>query len=316
MRFLLMLAIVISTLYAVNFQLPSQQYIASGGVVDMAVENHRLYCATGTGSVDIFDLQSAKLVEKITVGKITDFMGDIIDSKVYSVDVLEGKVVLLSQGAKGFRRVHIYENGKLDEVISVDEKLYISKVAFLESDKLLFGMLSSEIIAYDLGMQKMIYREQVSSSKFSDFALNETKSEVVTADESGDLKIHSTRDGRWLKTLAGQNLDNVFQVDYKNGMIATAGQDRRVVVYDTKAGTSYYKTAPFLIYGVGLSPSGSLVAYASDEQNNVTVFNTATQSTLGYYGGNKMTLSKILFINEKEFLVSSDDNTVNRYKIK
>ncbi len=316
MRLLLILAIAISSLYAVNFQLPSQQYVASGGVVDLAVENHRLYCATGTGGVDVFDLQSAKLVEKITVGKITDFMGDIIDSKVYSVDVLEGKVVLLSQGAKGFRRVHIYENGKLDEVISVDEKLYISKVAFLGRGRLLLGMLSSEIIVYDLGTQKMIYRKQVSSSKFSDFALNESKSEVVIADESGDLKIHSTREGTLLKTLSGQNLDNVFQVDYKHGMIATAGQDRRVVVYNTRTNTAYYKTAPFLIYSVGLSPSGTFVAYASDEQNNVTVFKTATQSTVGYYGGNKMTLSKILFINEKEFLVSSDDNTVNRYKIK
>lgn len=316
MRLFLLLAIVFSSLYGVTFQPPIQQYVASGAVVDLAVEDNTLYSATDSGSVDLFDLKSAKRIEKITVGKITDFMGDEIDSKVYSVDVLEGKVLLLSQGVKGFRRVHIYENGKLDEVISVDERLYIAKAAFLDSDRVLLGMLSNEIIAYDLRTKKMFYRNQVSGSKFSDFALNEKKSEVVIADESGDLKIHSTVDGTLLKTLRGQNLDNVFKVDYKNGLIATAGQDRRVVVYDTMADTAYYKTAPFLIYSVGLSPSGAFVAYASDEQNNVTVFNSATQGTVGYYGGNKMTLSKILFINEKEFLVSSDDKTINRYKIK
>lgn len=316
MRVFLILAMVINTLYAVNFQPPLQQYAASGAVVDMAVEGQTLYSATAAGSVDLFDLKSAKRIGQITVGKITDFMGDSIDSKVYSVDVLEGKVLLLSQGAKGFRRVHIYENGKLDEVIAADERLYIAKAAFLDSDRVLLGMLSNEIIAYDLRTKKMFYRQQVSGSKFSDFALNEKKSEVVIADESGDLKVHSTADGTLLNTLSGQNLDNVFRVDYKNGLIATAGQDRRVVVYNTKADTAYYKTAPFLIYSVGLSPSGDFVAYASDEQNNVTVFNSATQGTLGHYGGNKMTLSKILFINEKEFLVSSDDKTINRYKIK
>jgi hypothetical protein len=72
----------------------------------------------------------------------------------------------------------------------------------------------------------------------------------------------------------------------------------------------------FLIYSAGLSPSAKLAGYSSDENNNVTVFNTSTQSILGVFGGNKMTLTNILFINEEEFLVSSDDNTINLYKIK
>jgi hypothetical protein len=264
----------------------------------------------------LFYLKSETIVKNITVSKNTYFMDDFLDSKVYSVDVLDGAVVLLSQGEKGFRRVHTYKDGKLVEVISIKDQLYIAKVVFLDSKTLLLGLLSNEIIAYDIATKKMNFREQVSFSKFSNFALNEKKSEVVVADESGDLKIHNTKDGKLIKTLAGQNLDNVFQVDYKNGIIATAGQDRRVVVYNTTFNSAYYKTAPFLIYGVGLSPSGKLVAYASDEQNNVTVFKTSGKSTVGHYSGNKMTLSKIIFINEKEFLVSSDDKTINLYKIK
>ena len=316
MKILLIMTVLISSIFAGSFQQPSKMYNSSGAVVDMVVADQKLYVATGASSVDVFDLKSAKIVKKITVGKITDFMGDAIDSKVYSVDVLDGAVVLLSQGEKGFRRVQIYKDGKLAEVISIKDQLYIAKVAFLDSKTLLLGLLSNEIIAYDIATKKMNYREQVSFSKFSNFALNEQKSEVVVADESGDLKIHSTKDGKLIKTLEGQNLDNVFQVDYKNGIIATAGQDRRVVIYNTTFNSAYYKTAPFLIYGVGLSPSGKLVAYASDEQNNVTVFKTSSKSTVGHYGGNKMTLSKIIFVNEKEFLVSSDDKTINLYNIK
>jgi hypothetical protein len=243
MKIVMMMTLLIGSIFAASFQPPSKMYNASGAVVDMVVADQKLYAATDASSVDVFDLKSAKIVKKITVSKITDFMDDI-------------------------------------------------------------------------ATKKMNFREQVSFSKFSNFALNEKKSEVVVADESGDLKIHNTKDGKLIKTLAGQNLDNVFQVDYKNGIIATAGQDRRVVVYNTTFNSAYYKTAPFLIYGVGLSPSGKLVAYASDEQNNVTVFKTSGKSTVGHYSGNKMTLSKIIFINEKEFLVSSDDKTINLYKIK
>ena len=144
-------------------------------------------------------------------------------------------------------------------------------------------------------------RIQVSQSKFSDFALNESKTEIIIADESGNLSVHNTKDGSFIKEFSGQNLDNVFQVDTKNGVIITAGQDRRAVVYNTKYKSSYYKIAPFLIYSVGLSPSGKIAGFASDENNNVTVFNTSTKSSLGVYGGNKMTLTNILFINEKDF---------------
>ena len=272
MKIILIMTVFISSIFAASFQQPSKLYKASGAVVDMVVADKKLYAATDASSVDVFDLKSAKLLKKIQVSKITDFMDDIIDSKVYSVDVLDDTVVLLSQGEKGFRRVHTYTDGKLVEVISIKDQLYIAKVAFLDSNTLLLGLLSNEIIAYDIATKKMNFREQVSFSKFSSFVMNEKKSEVVVADESGDLKIHNTKDGQLLKTLAGKNLDNVFQVDYKNGIIATAGQDRRCVIYDTTFNSAYYKTASFLIYGVGLSPSGKLVAFASDEQNNVTVF--------------------------------------------
>ncbi len=243
-------------------------------------------------------------------------MGDIIDSKVYSVDVIKDKVLLLSQAKEGARRVHIYTNDSLNLIIPYSEKLLIAKAKFLDENTILLALLGSELISYDVKNKKINYRTQVSQSKFSNFALNETKTQVVVADESGDLKIYNTKDGVFVKKLSGQNLDNVFQVDYKNSIIATAGQDRKVVIYDTKSNSAYYKMGSFLIYSAGLSPSAKLAGYSSDENNNVTVFNTSTQSILGVFGGNKMTLTNILFINEEEFLVSSDDNTINLYKIK
>lgn len=40
--------------------------------------------------------------------KIKDFLGDVIDSKIYSVDVLE-KYLILSQGEQGGRNLDIYK---------------------------------------------------------------------------------------------------------------------------------------------------------------------------------------------------------------
>lgn len=316
MKIIFILLIFISTLFSKNIQEPVATFIASGSVTDLIYKDNKLYSATDASSVDIFDATTQNLIQKITVSQILDFMGDTIDSKIYSIDLINNKLLILSQAQKGARRVHIFENGKLTLIIPYTEKLFIAKARFIDDNTILLGLLSNEIISYDIKNKKQNYRTSISQSKFSNFALNEEKNEVVIADESGDLKIHKTKDASFIKELSGENLDNVFQVDTKNGIIATAGQDRRIVIYASKFNSAYYKTADFLIYSVGLSPSGKRVAYASDENNNITVFNTITKSELGVYGGNKMTLSNIIFINENEFFASSDDKTINLYKIK
>jgi len=316
MRKFLFLLILVSSLYSAQINSPIKKFISSGAVTDIVYSDNKLYSATDASCVDIFDVAKNKIIKQIKVSQITDFMGDIIDSKVYSVDKIDEKILILSQAQKGARRVHIYESGVTKLVLPYTEKLFIAKAKFLDKNTIILGLLSNEIISYDINKQKQNYRIQVSQSKFSNFVLNEDKTEIIIADESGDLKVHSTKNGRFIKEFTGQNLDNVFQVDTKNGVIITAGQDRRAVVYNTQYNSSYYKHAKFLIYSVGLSPSGKIAGFASDENNNVTVFNTSTKSMLGIYGENKMTLTNILFINEKDFFVSSDDKTINLYKIK
>ena len=316
LKILIIITLILSSIYAANIKQPISQFSSSGAVVDLVLYKDLLYSATDASCVDIFNINTKKIVDKITVDKITDFMGDIIDSKVYSVDIFDEKVLILSQAKKGYRRVHISTNDKLELVIPFSHKLYIAKAKFIDKNTILLALLSNEIISYDIINKKENWRIQISQSKFSNFVLNENKNEVIIADESGDLKILNTKNGSLIKKLTGQNLDNVFQVDYKNSIVATAGQDRRVVIYNTNSSTAYYKTSPFLIYSVGLSPSGKIAAYSSDENNNVSVFKTNTKSILGKFGGNKMTLTNIVFINENEFLVSSDDNTINMYKIK
>lgn len=314
MKKIVFLLLTVSSLLFAQMQIASEKFIASGGVTDLVYKDNKLYSATDASSVDIFDVKTQEIIKSIKLEQITDFMGDLIDSKVYSVDVIENKILLLSQAKKGARRVHIYENGTLKLVLPYTQKLFIAKAKFIDANTLLLGLLSNEIISYDINKRTENYRYQVCGSKFSNFVLNEDKAQVIIADESGNLKIHKTKDGAFVKELSGKNLDNVFQVDTKNGIIITAGQDRRAVVYAPNA--TYYKSSDFLIYGVGLSPSGELGAYSSDEKNNVTVFNTANKKVLGVYSGNKMTISSILFPNEDEMFVASDDNTINLYKIK
>lgn len=309
----------ISNLFILNINAkdlaPTSSLLASGGVTDLVLNNDKLYVATAASSVDIFDIKTQEKINSIKMPQIKDFLGDIIDSKIYSVDVLEENILILSQGEKGGRNLDIYKDGKIENIIKDTERLFIGRAKFLDENHIIYALLSNQVYLYDIKNKKVLKEIQVSQSKFSSFRLTQDKSKLVICDESGVISMLDSKSFEILKIFRYQNLDNVFQVDIKNNLILTAGQDRRAAVYNLDTNEAYYKEYSFLIYAAALSPSTKLAAVASDEENNVTIFDTNTQANLYKLTQNKATLSNILFLNENEIFVTSDAKQINYYKI-
>jgi hypothetical protein len=294
---------------------PTSSLLASGGVIDLVLNNDKLYASTAASSVDIFDIKTQERIDSIKMPKIKDFLGDVIDSKIYSVDVLENNILILSQGDKGGRNLDIYKDGKFENIIKDTERQFIARAKFLDENHIIYALLSNQIYLYDIKNKKILNEIQISQSKFSSFRLTQDKSKLVVCDESGVISMLNSKNFDILKTFRYQNLDNVFQVDIKDNLILTAGQDRRAAVYNLDTNKAYYKEYSFLIYAAALSPSTKLAAVASDEENNVTIFDTSSQANLYKLTQNKATLSNILFLNENEIFVTSDDKQINYYKI-
>ena len=313
MKLLFTLLFLASILFSQNLK-PSHTYLASGGVTDLVLKDDILYVSTSEGLIDIFDTQKSELLHSISLPKIKDFVGDTINSKVYSIDVLNNKILFVSQGEKGFRNLYQVVNKKLVPLISIDKKMYISKAQYIDENLVALSLLSNQLFIYDIKEDKLLWETQISNSKFSDFVLTEDKTKVIVADESGALKQIDLKKRKTDKIYSGLNVDNIFQVDTKNGVVITAGQDRRCAIYQKY--NQYYKKADFLIYSVGLSPSGKLAGYANNEDNDITIFNTKTKKELYTLKGHKMTLSNILFKNEQELYSSSDSNEVYYWKLK
>ncbi len=309
----------ISNLFILNINAkdlaPTSSLLASGGVTDLVLNNDKLYVATAASSVDIFNIKTQEKINSIKMPQIKDFLGDIIDSKIYSVDVLEENILILSQGEKGGRNLDIYKDGKIENIIKDTERLFIGRAKFLDENHIIYALLSNQVYLYDIKNKKVLKEIQVSQSKFSSFRLTQDKSKLVICDESGVISMLDSKSFEILKIFRYQNLDNVFQVDIKNNLILTAGQDRRAAVYNLDTNEAYYKEYSFLVYAAALSPSTKLAAVASDEENNVTIFDTSSQANLYKLTQNKATLSNILFLNENEIIVTSDAKQINYYKI-
>ncbi|WP_421716614.1 WD40 repeat domain-containing protein [Arcobacter arenosus] len=301
-------------LFAMEDLEPSKIFKASGTVQSIVYKNNNLYAGTSEGKIEVFDTFTAEKIKEINIPEIKDFMGDIIPAKIYSIDLIDNKLLIVSQGMKGYRNIFIYENENLKKVIDIDKKYFIQKANFISKDKIVFALLSNQIGIYDLKKEKLDYLIQVSASSFSDFSLSEDKKVLVTTDESGIVRKIKVENAQIFGENKNKNLDKVYQIDYKNGVILTAGQDRQAVIYKDFA--DYSMRFDFLLYSCGLSPKAKLGGIAYNEKNEVLIFDVNTKEKLYNLKGQKATLTQILFKNKDEVFVSSDDSSINYFKLK
>jgi WD40 repeat protein len=119
-----------------------------------------------------------------------------------------------------------------------------------------------------------------------------------------------------IKKLEGGNKDNVFKVDFKNGKVSAAGQDRIGAVYDLKSKNIQTFKAPFLIYATGLSPDATKSAYAFGLDNEIAVFNLSTNSKEYNLKGQKSTLNSIVFYDNNTIYSGSDDKYIMKWSLK
>lgn len=300
-------------LFGIETLQPSKSFKASGDVQSMVMHGKLLYAGTSEGTVDVFHLDSKKKLQTIQLPKIKDFTGEHINPKIYSVDFLDDALLIVSQGLNGFRDLYIFKNKKLEKIFSQNNKLLIQKASFVSKDHLLVGLLSNQIGLFDMKNRKQIYLVQLSQSSFSHFMLSGDKKTFASTDESGVVRIVDTLTGKVVKQLPPKNLDKIYQLDYKNGVILTAGQDRKSVVY--KNNSAYSLDFDFLLYSCALNSKGDLGAVAYNEQNEVLVFDLATKTYLYNLVGQEATMTQILFVSENELLVSSDSQKVNYFKL-
>ena len=289
----------------------------NGTTKDMVLHGNTLLIGTDNGVLQVYDYESKVFTKTITLPKVQDFMGDMIAPRVYSIDQIDGRYLLLSDSGKGgYANLWVHENNVTTQLFSSVDKKAAIKARFINKDQILLGYLSNEAALFDIKSKDEVYRIQLSESKFSDFALNEAKTQAVYSCESGVLNIINTATGKVIKVLEGLNVDNVYKVDFKQGIVSAAGQDRRASVYDALTGKGEYIEASFLIYATGLSPSAKRVAFAMDEENNISIYTRSTKAKIAELQGQKSTLNNIIFKDENTLFSSSDDETVMMWRLK
>lgn len=293
---------------------PLSKFYSIGYVNDFVVDKNLLYAANDMGTVDIFDIKSAKIVDQILLPPIISSMNKIIPADILSVDRINDKVLMVSIAQNGYRDVWVYENHELKLIIGSDKKLSVKEARFINADQILLATIDSDVVLHDISENYNIYHSHKSHSAMGDISLSKNKKEVVLADESGEVKIIDAKSSKTLQSFSSQNVDNIFRVAYANNVIITAGQDRRVGVY-IKDERPYHIKSDFLVFCVGISPSGNIGVYSSGEENFLQVFDTRTKKKKDRLIGHKKVINQIKFTSERELFTSSRDNYIFRWRL-
>ena len=116
---------------------PQYELEASKMVTDLFIEGDTLYAATSGGIVDIFSISKKEHIGKIELPSVKDFLGDLMPPKIYSIDKIGSKIVLVSQGRSGFRDVYIKDGDTLTRIIDSSDEFFLKKGLFIDENRII-----------------------------------------------------------------------------------------------------------------------------------------------------------------------------------
>ncbi|STQ87878.1 nitrate reductase [Helicobacter pullorum] len=298
---------------------PSYQLKMENNIIDVNYVENRLLVGTDFGEViEVkFEKEFKNITKKVVLKlpDISNFFGDFYPPKVFSVDFLEGRLLVNSEGSEGTKNLFVFK----DQLEKLPIALNIKKAAFVDKDKIFLGLMSNEILLYDLKDSKILYQKQLSEATFSDFTLSEDKKYFLVSCESGILYYGKTLNGEILKEFSGLNKDNVYEAKMgfqgSDIVIIAAGQDRRVGVYFGNRMQDYTKEADFLVYSVGLSLDGKTGAYMKNEMSDIAVFEINGGKEMAILKGHKNLLNSIIFIDDKNIVSAEDGKNILFWKL-
>ncbi len=310
---LMALLVLFSTLHAKDIT-PIASIKVSGLVSDFVKDGDYLYVATDAGSVDIIDLYTREMVKQIHLEPLKNVMGDLVPARIHSVDRFQNKTLLVSSGISAYRNVWIDDGSVLKKIIDEEKHLMPKRAFFTDKGDIVLGTFGSDVILYNHEENYKLYDSHISESTMGGMVLSQDKKKMVISDESGTARLIDVESAKVEKTFSSEHVDNIYSVAYSNGLIITAGQDRRVGVYQENK-NAYHIKSDFLVYCVGLSPSAKTGVYSSGEDHDLQLFHTKDGSKTDRLIGHYATPTKIMFIYENALISAGDEETIFFWKI-
>lgn len=305
MRFL----IVIFILFEFSFSDLIKEMEFNANVLNIKQIRKDFLISLDNGEIEILDENfTQKMNYKFP--KIKTYFGDLIESRIFSADLLDDEILVLLSSDFGAQKLEIL--GKKDFDLKSEN---FKNAFFINKNLAILTDLSSEIYFFDLQNGKMSDPIKISSSSLSSVEISPNRKILVLASEGGKVYVFDIIS----KTILSQkslHKDRIHDLAISSNLkIATGANDKSASFFDFKNDIVKNFESEFLVYAVSIGENGKTLAYQSSENGDITLINTQNFEILNIIKTNDGNLGSIILNNN--FIVTSNfDKKIKIWNIK
>ncbi|MCV3336500.1 WD40 repeat domain-containing protein [Campylobacter sp. RKI_CA19_01121] len=296
-----MFLILLMSIYALSYELKLDSNLNA-----LKLADNSLLIGLDNGEIKQYFLKDKKMQKIIQLDKIKNFYEENLSPRIYSIDYLNGAILILSEGDFGSKKLYVYKNKQLLSYDLANDGA--KKALFLDDNTILLALLGSNIELFDLKTKSVVKNFTFSSSSLSDVVLNETKTQLVAGFESGELMLFDVKKWQKIKSYKNVHKDNIYQLDFKNTIIASCSTDRKLGIVQNDQEKNIERD--FLIYTCALNENGSIAAFGDNEKNIIELVNTKNLKTIKRFQNKDFLLEYLIFLNEHELISAGYEDKI------
>lgn len=242
--------------------------------------------------------------------KIKTYFGDLIESRIFSADLLDDEILVLLSSDFGAQKLEIL--GKKDFDLKSEN---FKNAFFINKNLAILADLSGEIYFFDLQNGKISDPIKISSSSLSSVEISPNRKILVLASEGGKVYVFDIVSK---KILSQKSLhkDRIHDLAISSNLkIVTGANDKSASFFDFKNDIIKNFESEFLVYAVSIGENGKTLAYQSSENGDITLINTQNFEISNIIKTNDGNLGSIILNND--FIVTSNfDKKIKIWSIK
>ncbi|WP_297192922.1 WD40 repeat domain-containing protein [uncultured Campylobacter sp.] len=277
----------------------------NANVSTVALRQDKILVGLDSGEAFIYDKVDKSLKNSVRLADVKNYYNDNVRPTVYSLDYLNNKLLILSEGNLGKKNLSLYENGVLNtRVLDFDSA---KKVFFIDDENILLVLFSAQIKLLNLKDLRQIKDFSFSHYSLNDSSINKEKMELASVFESGVVELFDLKAWKDKKSYFAHK-DNVYQVSNKKDFIVSCSTDKSIALIN-KDEIKYIREN-FLIYSCALSSDAKFLSYANSEKNLVNIVDVNSLKLIKSIDTKRLMVENLIFLDDKELLISGFSNKI------
>lgn len=294
---------------------PDRVIKAGANVISSNLIDEILYLGTDGGELDIYDIKADKFLEPIKFRTVKTHFSDAEPTKIFSIDRLGDTLLVLTEMDYNERYLYVFkkEGALWSEISNMRLANKSAKKAFFIDEKTaVVSDFGNEIYFIDLESKKAVFKHKFSIALYVDFEINKTRDKIAIGAESGVIYIYNLKTRQTEQTLNFFK-DNMYDIDYKNDVVAVGSIDKQAGVYDGRM--NYFKS-DFIVYAVGLSEDAKTFSFMNGEQSDILVYDVSSKEKLATVKTGQQILNEIYLSNEGRLISVAYEKEIKFWSVK